>query len=116
MNQNSPEGQAVLTAASTNADGQLGKPAQIAVETFRASEGWGFLSAQLKNPDGSPFDYAGTPLAEAAASGGASKAYVGLFRSNQSGGWDLVASAVGASSLVWAEWAQQDSAPAELFS
>ena len=80
-----------------------------------ASNGWAFLNAQLQNTDGSPFDYAGTPLAEAAANGGASKRYVGLFRSNQSGAWELETSAVGATAPVWTEWAQQYSAPAELF-
>ncbi|MEV0671254.1 hypothetical protein [Mycobacterium sp. NPDC050441] len=115
VDQNSPEGEAILNAAATDVDGQLGKPAQFSVQTFKAANGWAFLSAQLKNSDGNPFDYAGTPLAEAAANGGASKRYVGLFRSNQSGGWDLVTSAVGPTAPVWTEWAQEYSAPAELF-
>lgn len=115
VNQNSPEGEAILRAASTDVDSQLGKSAQFSVQTFRAASGWAFLSTQLKGPDGSPFDYSGTPLAEAAANGGASKRYVGLFRSNSSGGWDLVASAVGPTAPLWTEWVQEYSAPAELF-
>ncbi|TGB46709.1 hypothetical protein [Mycolicibacterium peregrinum] len=115
MNQNSPEGEAILRAATTDVDSQLGKPAQFSVQTFKAASGWAFLSTQLKGPDGSPFDYAGTPLAEAAANGGASKRYVGLFRENQSGGWGLVTSAVGPTAPVWTEWAQEYSVPAELF-
>lgn len=115
VNQNSAEGEAILKAASADVDGQLGKSAKFAVKSFKASNGWAFLSAQLQNTDGSPFDYAGTPLAEAAANGGASKRYVGLFRSNQGGAWDVVTSAVGATAPVWTEWAQQYSAPAELF-
>lgn len=115
VNQNSPEGEAILRAATTDVDSQLGKPAQFSVQTFKAASGWAFLSTLLKGPDGSPFDYAGTPLAEAAANGGTSKRYVGLFRSNRSGGWDLVTSAVGPTAPVWTEWAQEYSAPAELF-
>ncbi|MFV8243865.1 hypothetical protein [Mycolicibacterium peregrinum] len=115
VRQNSPEGEAILRAATTDVDSQLGKPAQFSVQTFKASSGWAFLSTQLQGPHGSPFDYAGTPLAEAAANGGASKRYAGLFRSNRSGGWDLVTSAVGPTAPVWTEWAQEYSAPAELF-
>ncbi|MGV0781021.1 hypothetical protein [Mycolicibacterium sp. XJ775] len=115
MAQNSAEGEAILKAAAADVDGQLGKGAQFAVKSFKASSGWAFLSAQLQNSDGSPFDYAGTPLAEAAANGGASKRYVGLFRSNSSGGWDLVTSAVGPTAPVWTDWSQEHSAPAELF-
>lgn len=115
VNQDSAEGQAILKAAAADVDGQMGKSANFAVKSFKASDGWSFLSAQLQNPDGSPFDYAGTPLAEAAANGGASKRYVGLFRSNQNDGWDVVTSAVGATAPVWTEWAQKYSAPAELF-
>ncbi|OBI75992.1 hypothetical protein [Mycolicibacterium fortuitum] len=115
VNQDSAEGQAILKAAAADVDGQMGKSAKFAVKSFKASDGWSFLSAQLQNPDGSPFDYAGTPLAKAAANGGASKRYVGLFRSNQNDGWDVVTSAVGATAPVWTEWAQKYSAPAELF-
>lgn len=112
---NSPEGEAILKVASADVDGQLHKTAVLAVQKFKADSGWAFLSAQLKGHDGSPIDYAGTPLAEAAANGGASKRYVGLFRTNQGGGWDLVASSVGATAPVWTEWAQKYSAPSDLF-
>ncbi len=115
VNQNSAEGQAILETAAADVEGQMGKGAKFAVKSFKASDGWAFLSAQLQNPDGSPFDYTGTPLAEAAANGGASKRYVGLFRSNQNDGWEVVTSAVGATAPVWTEWAQKHSAPAELF-
>lgn len=111
----SVEGQSLLKVAATDADAQLGKSAGFAVQKFKASNGWAFLSAQLRSPDGSPFDFAGTPLAEAAANGGASKRYVALFRAGGSGGWDVVTSAVGPTAPVWSEWAQQYSAPAELF-
>lgn len=115
VNQNSAEGQAILKTAAADVKGQIGKDAKFAVTSFKASQGWAFLSAQLQNPDGSPFDYAGTPLAEASANGGASKRYVGLLRSNPTGAWDVVTSAVGATAPVWTEWAQEYSAPAELF-
>ncbi len=54
-------------------------------------------------------------MADVAANGGASKRCEGLFRSNQSGGWDLVTSAVGPTAPERAEWAQEYPAPAELF-
>lgn len=44
VNQNSPEGEAILRAATTDVDSQLGKPAQFSVQTFKASSGWAFLS------------------------------------------------------------------------
>ena len=111
----SADGKAMLATATAAAAKKLGKPVKLAPTKFNAEQGWTYLSATLQEPDGSKIDLSNTPLGEAAANGGASNRFDGLF---QSGGTSptLVENSVGATNPVWEFWRQNHpSIPTELF-
>lgn len=105
---------AVLGAARADAEQALGKPVRFQVRRFTVDGHWAFLFAAMQGPDGRPIDYAGTPKADAAAHGMASKDYAALL--SQSGeGWSIVAEAVGPTDVPWETWPQTYGAPKRLF-
>lgn len=101
----SAEGNAMLQTATNAAAKELGKPVKLAPTKFNAEQGWTYLSATIQEPDGTKIDWSGTPLAEAAANGGASNRFDGLFQSGGSAP-ALIESSVGATNPVWEFWRQ----------
>ncbi|GAS87209.1 uncharacterized protein RMCB_1305 [Mycolicibacterium brisbanense] len=93
---------------------QLGVPAEFEEKTVNIEDGWAFVYGKIVGADGLPFDYGGTPFAEAAANGGRSRTYAGLFRDNGAA-WTRVDSAVGPTDLAWDGWAERYGAPAAIF-
>jgi hypothetical protein len=105
--------QQMVDAAVADLTTQLTKPAKLDGIRHKTAQGWAFLEANIKAPDGQWIDYAGTPFAEAAANGGKSKKYVGLLRND--GGWKVVTSTVGPTDVAWQDWSTEYSAPPEIF-
>lgn len=112
----SAEGSQIVESATADLTGQLGKPASLAVKAITAEGPWAFVYAKFQGVDGAPFDFAGTPFAEAAANGAKSRVYAGLFTSGDgAGAWTRVDSAVGPTDVAWGGWAAKYSAPADVF-
>ena len=105
---------ALLEAARAPATKELGKAPKFRVEQLRHEGEWAFLLATMEEADGKPFDYRGTPLAEAAGQGFVSRTYAALLRRG-AGGWEVVAKAIGPSDVAWEGWSKQYGAPAGLF-
>ncbi|MBU9765283.1 hypothetical protein FR943_15700 [Mycobacterium sp. TNTM28] len=93
---------------------QLGKPAELTTKTVNVVGEWAFVYGTIHGPGGTVFDYAGTPFAEAAAHGGKSRTYAGLFRHDGSS-WRRVDSAVGPTDVAWEGWAGKYGAPQQAF-
>lgn len=93
---------------------QLGVRAELDGKTVNIEDGWAFVYGKIVGVDGLPFDYSGTPFAEAAANGGKSRRYAGLFRDDGTA-WARVDSAVGPTDLAWDGWAARYGAPAAIF-
>jgi hypothetical protein len=104
----------VIAAASAAARQELGKPVRLKLRRFAVQDRWAFLFAALRAPDGAPIDYAGTPKADAAAHGMASKDYAALL-SKSDQGWSVVADALGPTDMPWETWPQAYGAPKSLF-
>jgi hypothetical protein len=112
----SAEGSQILASATADLTGQLGKPAGLSVKAITTDGDWAFVYAKFQGVDGTPFDFAGTPFAEAAANGGKSRVYAGLFTTTDGGSqWTRVDSAVGPTDVAWSGWAEKYSAPADVF-
>jgi hypothetical protein len=111
----SPEAPAVLQAAQAAARAELKVPLALSPQTTRVSGAWAFVIADLRQPDGKPFDYSGTPQAEAAREGYLSRQCVALL-SRRDGQWQVVELRLGATDVVYAGWAAKHHAPAALFS
>ena len=105
---------APLDAARAAASAQLQRELELQVETMRVIEPWAFVSAQLRTPQGQPFDYAGTRWAEAAQHGAVSRRYVVLLK-RAGGTWTPVEDRVGPTDVAWSDWSARHGAPAALF-
>lgn len=110
----SPEGVSILAVATADLVGQLGKPARLHAIDIKEADGWAFVDSSIQAPDGRPFDYAGTPFAEAAAHHMKSNKYVALLHQDEQP-WELIASRVGPTDVFWANWSQEYGAPQAVF-
>lgn len=105
----------VVATALARVEAQLGKPVKIDVRVFNRDGDWAFVDGQLQDTDGQPIDYSGTPFAEAAANGGASKRYDALLR-KIGPKWTIVESAIGPTDVPWEGWrAKYPDVPAQIF-
>lgn len=105
---------ALLEAARAPVQAELGKAPKFRVEQLHREGEWAFLIATMQGADGRRFDYAGTPLAEAAGQGMVSQTYAALLRFKM-GHWEVVAKAIGPSDVAWEDWSRRYGAPARLF-
>lgn len=105
---------ALLAVARAPVRAELGKEPRFRVDQLRRDGDWAFLLATMEGADGKPFDFAGTPLAEAAKQGMVSRTYAALLR-HRADGWQVVAKAIGPSDVAWEDWPRRYGAPAKLF-
>ena len=106
---------ALLEAARVPVQAELGKAPKFRVDQLHRDGDWAFLLATLQDADGEPFDYRGTPLADAAQQGMVSRTYAALLP-HDADGWQVVAKAIGPSDVAWEDWPKRYGAPARLFS
>ena len=106
-----PQRAAILEACRPAAEAELGVPVRLHVRTLRVEGRWAFLLATLQDRSGGPIDLKRTTRADAAAQGMVSNDYVALL-SHGEAGWSVVASAVGPTDAVWADWPATYGAPA----
>ncbi len=105
---------AILDSARKPVAAALGKPVMFRVHQLNASGEWVFLRADMEEPGGQPIDYAGTPKADAAAQGYASRTYAALLH-RVNGEWQVIAHAIGPTDVAWEDWATRYRAPAVIF-
>ncbi|WP_150125444.1 hypothetical protein [Sphingomonas sp. LM7] len=105
---------ALLEAARAPVRAELGKAPKFRVDQLHREGDWAFLLATMQEADGSPFDYSGTPLGDAAKQGFVSRTYAALLR-HKAGGWEVVAKAIGPGDVAWEDWPKRYGAPAQLF-
>ncbi|MFD1711848.1 hypothetical protein FVQ98_17730 [Ottowia sp. GY511] len=106
----------VATTSAAAAKALKVEAAQLRVvpEQIKRHGNWVFLTAQMQDPAGKRFDYAGTDRHDAAQAGGVSSLCVALLHSDGTV-WKLVELAVGPTDVAWEGWAAAHKAPAELF-
>jgi hypothetical protein len=75
---------------------------------------WAFMTAEPKNPDGSPIRYERTPVAKQWKDGVFGGIVCALYRKRGSH-WEIRRYDFGASDVVWLEWGKQTGAPKAVF-
>ena len=93
----------LLDAARAPAQTELGKPVRFLVDALNVAGDWGFVLARMRDAQDGPFDYAGTPYAEAAAQGGQSQLYAALLQ-RQGGQWRVLRYSIGPTDPAWLGW------------
>lgn len=111
------EREAIVATATQGAAKSLQLAAgrlKLVPERLQQQGEWVFLTAQLKDPAGQRFSYAGTDLHEAAQAGAVSSLCAALLR-REGGVWKLIDIAVGPTDIAWEDWPAAHKAPAALF-
>lgn len=96
-------------------EAEVGIPLALRATTINVVEGWAYVEAQPKNPDGSDIDWATTSLASryengAMDTGGSVHA---LLR-NDNGSWTLLEHVIAPTDVAWLDWAARHGAPASI--
>ena len=111
----SPERKAVLGALRAVVRPKLKKPVVFRVDHLKIQAGWAFMRGVPRHPSGKPMNYQGTPYQEAIEQGMFDDWICALLR-KQHGQWQVVAYAIGATDVPYADWAQQYRAPPGILS
>lgn len=104
----------IVDALRTPVQNWLRKPVQFEVGHMRVRDGWAFVLARPRQPDGSPFDWAGTPLAGCRDAGACDDGVAALLQ-RVGDRWRVVDVRIGATDVAWAEWDRKWGAPREVF-
>jgi hypothetical protein len=110
----SAEYKAIVEAARAPAARELKQTIGLDPDALNVAGDWAFLTANIVDASGAPFDYHGTRLEEAAQAGGVSRLYAGLLQ-RRDGHWIVVTRAIGPTDVAWESWASEFGAPAALF-
>ena len=98
-----PERQAIMDALREPLQREMGKPMIFQVGSLKVLGGWAFAEVIIRKPDGSPFDYSGTPYQEAIDAGAFDHTTFALLQ-RVNGRWRLVRHAVGPTDVAWLGW------------
>jgi hypothetical protein len=110
----SPERQALMDALRGTVRRELGKPAIFEVRELRVLGDWAFADVTPLEPDGSPFDFRGTPMEEAWREGFVDDGMYALLR-RRDGRWRVVRHAIGPTDVAWMGWEDELRVPRALF-
>lgn len=110
----SPERQALMDALRSVVRSELGKPAIFEVNELRVLGDWAFADVNPRNPDGSPFDFRGTPMEEGWREGFVDDGMYAVLR-RQGGRWRVVRHAIGPTDVAWIAWEEELRLPRALF-
>jgi hypothetical protein len=104
----------IVDALRTPVQGRLRKPVRFEIDHIRAADGWAFVLARPLQPDGSPFDWGGTPLAACRDEGMCDDGVAALLQ-RVAGRWRVVDVSIGATDVPWADWDRKWGAPRGIF-
>lgn len=110
----SPERQALMDALREPVRREVGKPVIFEVRELRVLADWAFADVSPRNLDGSPLDYAGTPMEEAWRDGLVDDGMYALLR-RTGGRWRVLRYAIGPTDVAWMAWEEELNAPRAVF-
>lgn len=93
---------------------ELGLPLVFEVETLRSGQGWAFLMATPRAPNGSELDWSQTHYARYWQADAMSDLVMVLMR-HEGADWHIVDYVVGPTDVYWITWMQDFLLPADLF-
>jgi hypothetical protein len=109
-----PERKAVLDALRVPVEKRLKRKVVFKVDELKVLDGWAFVRGVPQQPGGKPMDYNGTPYQQQIRDGAFDDGFSALLRS-RAGKWSVVTYNIGATDVVWADWAEKHKAPPEIF-
>lgn len=110
----SAERQALMDALRATVQRELGKPAIFEVRELRVLGDWAFADVTPRKPDGSAFDFRGTPMEQAWREGFVDDGMYAVLR-RRDGRWRVVRHAIGPTDVAWMGWEDELRAPRALF-
>lgn len=110
----SAERKAILDALRVPVEKRLKRKVVFKVDALKVLGGWAFVRGVPQQPGGKAMDYGGTPYAQQVRDGAFDDGFSALLR-QRAGKWSVVTYNIGATDVVWADWAEQHKAPPELF-
>ncbi|HEV7587556.1 MAG TPA: hypothetical protein VGO40_05450 [Longimicrobium sp.] len=105
-----PERRLLMDALRLRMQRELNRPMIFEVRQLRVLGGWAFAEVVPKKPDGSAFDYRGTPMEQRRRDGVLDEASVALLR-RVGGTWRVVRLAIGPTDVAWWGWEKETGAP-----
>lgn len=112
--QGNPERKAVLDALRAPVEKRLKRKVVFKVDELKVLDGWAFVRGVPQQPGGKPMDYRGTPYQQQVKDGAFDDGFAALLRL-KGNRWIVVTYNIGATDVVWANWAEKYEAPAEIF-
>lgn len=105
-----PERRLLMDALRLRMQRELNKPMIFQVQQLRVLGDWAFAEVVPRKPDGSAFDYRGTPFEQEKRDGVLDDASVALLR-RVNGAWRVVRLAIGPTDVAWWGWEKETGAP-----
>jgi|GEM_PF-2015266 len=87
---------------------------QLEPNFIKHSGDWVFISLNINNSKGQPFDYVGTDFYEAAQAGALRDSVEALLK-KQNGKWEIMEVAINANDVAWEDWDVKYHAPKYIF-
>lgn len=109
-----PERKAILDALRVPVEKRLKRKVVFKVDALKVLDGWAFVRGVPQQPGGRPMDYGGTPYQQQVRDGAFDDGFSALLRA-RAGKWAVVTYNIGATDVVWADWAEKHKAPTEIF-
>lgn len=110
-----PRRKPLLDALRPHIEADLGQRLIFQVRILREHNGSAFAVVQPRTPAGRPIDFAGTRHAQRLADGVLDSDSVYALLQQRDGAWQVREFVVGPTDVAWAGWAQDYSAPDDIF-
>ena len=110
----SPERKQISSALRAVVERELKKPVRLRIDALKVQDEWAFLRGVLLEKSGQPLDYRGTPYQKSIADGTFDDWLCALLH-RQGNRWRVVAHAIGATDVPFADWAERYHAPPGIF-
>lgn len=108
------ERKAIADALRVPVEKQLKKSVVFKIDHLKVQDGWAFLRGVPQRPDGKPMDYSDTPYRRQKELGMFDDQISALLR-RQGDGWAVVTYDIGATDVVYLDWAEKHKAPPAIF-
>jgi hypothetical protein len=111
------ERQAIMDALRPLVERDLNQEVVFVVDRLKAQNGWAFMIARPRRPDGSPVDFSRTRYRDAYRDGMFSDVVCALLRKqgNQGNRWRVVEYALGPTDVPYVDWPERHGAPRAIF-
>ena len=109
-----PERKAIADALRAPVEKKLKKSVVFKIDHLKVQGGWAFLRGVPQRPDGKPMDYGDTPYREQKELGMFDDQISALLK-KEGGKWVVVTYDIGATDVVYLDWAEKYKAPPAIF-